>query len=201
MMDMNYRLIHTTITGIDLTFKTSSQLFSPRYIDKSTLAMLSLVEFTSNEKVLDLGCGYGVVGIWAAKLIGPENVVMLDIDPEAVEISRENAKLNRVEGVRIYHSDGFRNMEETDFSTIICNPPYHTDFAVAKHFVHKGFNRLRIGGRMYMAAKRELWYKNKLNGIFGNVRIWHKEGYFVFLSVKKSPTYAKVLRKRNHIHS
>lgn len=197
MTNAKYRLIHTTITGIDLTFKTSSRLFSPRYIDKSTLAILSVVEFTSDEKVLDLGCGYGVVGIWAAKLIGPEHVVMLDVDPEAVEISRENAKQNGVDGVRIYHSDGFRNMAETDFSMIICNPPYHTDFAVAKHFVHKGFNRLRIGGRIYMAAKRELWYKKKLNGIFGNVRIWHKEGYSIFLSVKQTATYAKVLRKRN----
>jgi 16S rRNA (guanine1207-N2)-methyltransferase len=157
--------------------------------------MLSVVKFSSNEKVLDLGCGYGVIGIWAAKMIGPENVVMLDIDPEAVEISKENARLNDVEGVRIYESDGLRNMFETDFSTIICNPPYHTDFAVAKHFVHKGFNRLRLDGRMYMAAKRELWYKNKLKGIFGNVKIWHLAGYSVFMSIKRSDTYAKVLQK------
>lgn len=190
------RQINTSINDIHLTFKTSSELFSPRYIDKSTLAMLSLVEFTADEKVLDLGCGYGVVGIWAAKMIGPENVAMLDIDPNAVEMSRENAHLNHVERVRIYQSDGFRNMPETDFSMIICNPPYHTDFAVAKHFVHKGFNRLRIGGRMYMAAKRELWYKNKLEGIFGNVKIWHREGYSIFLSIKRGPTYAKVHKKR-----
>jgi 16S rRNA (guanine1207-N2)-methyltransferase len=113
-----------------------------------------------------------------------------------VSVARENAKLNGVEGVRIVQSDGFRNLDETNFSTIISNPPYHTDFAVAKHFVHKGFNRLRIGGQMFMAAKRELWYKNKLNGIFGNVRIWHVEGYSIFRSIKHTATYAKVARKK-----
>ncbi len=161
--------------------------------------MLSVVEFGPDEKVLDLGCGYGVIGIWAAKMIEPDNVVMLDKDPEAVKLSKENAVLNSVEGVRIYESDGFRNMFETDFSMIICNPPYHTDFAVAKHFVHKGFNRLRIGGRMYMAAKRELWYKNKLKGIFGNVKIWHLAGYSVFMSLKRSDTYARALQKKRRL--
>ncbi len=194
-MKTEYRLIEATIGGIELKFKTSRRLFSPRYVDKSTLAMLSVVEFGLNEKVLDLGCGYGVIGIWAAKMIGPENVIMLDIAEEAVNFSRENAILNGVEDVRIYQSDGFRDMFETDFSIILCNPPYHTDFAVAKHFVHKGFNRLKIGGRMYMAAKRELWYKNKLKGIFGNVKIWHLAGYSVFMSVKRDSTYAKVLQK------
>lgn len=187
------RLIQTTIQGIDLQFNTAPRLFSPRYVDKSTAAMLAVVELREHDKVLDLGCGYGVVGIWAAKRIGPENVVMSDIDPQAVAVAQDNAALNGVAGIRCYCSDGFTNMPETDFTVIICNPPYHTDFAVAKHFVHKGFNRLRLEGRMYMAAKRELWYKKKLQGIFGQVKIWHIEGYSVFLAIKRSATYSKAL--------
>ncbi len=196
-MNTQERKISTTIDGLDLTFTTLPGLFSPRYIDKSTLALVALVEFGDDEKVLDLGCGYGVVGIWAAKRLGAERVVMLDIDPKAVAVARENARLNGVEGVRIVQSDGFRDLDDVDFSTIISNPPYHTDFAVAKHFVHKGFNRLRMGGHMYMSAKRELWYKNKLHGIFGNVRVWHVDGYVLFRSVKHSATYAKAAQKKS----
>jgi 16S rRNA (guanine1207-N2)-methyltransferase len=195
-MNTRERLITAAIDGREFTFRTIPGLFSPRYIDKSTLAMLSVIEFGDDEKILDLGCGYGVIGIWAATRLGPERVVMVDIDPNAVTIAAENAKLNGVEDIRLIQSDGFRNLDEAGFTTIISNPPYHTDFAVAKHFVHKGFNRLKVGGQMYLSAKRELWYKNKLNGIFGNVRIWHLEGYSIFRSIKRTSTYAKVAKRR-----
>jgi len=72
-------MITETVFGITLYFETESTLFSPLEIDKGTLAMLSTVEISKTDKVLDLGCGYGVVGIYIAKLIGEQNVVMSDI--------------------------------------------------------------------------------------------------------------------------
>jgi hypothetical protein len=49
-----------------------------------------------------------------------------------------------------------------------------------------------------MGAKRELWYKNKLHGIFGNVKIWHKDGYSIFMSIKQSHTYAKIKKTKGN---
>ncbi|NLW10258.1 MAG: class I SAM-dependent methyltransferase [Firmicutes bacterium] len=189
-------MIKTNIKGVDLVFETSKSLFSPRAIDLGTLSMLSVVEFGENEKVLDLGCGYGVVGILAAKIVGEENVVMLDIDEEAVKLAQKNALLNGVPGVKTIQSDGFTNLDEKDFTLILCNPPYHTDFSVAKVFIEKGFNRLCIGGRMYMVTKRKKWYKNKLIAIFGGVQILEINGYYVFMAIKKSSTYAKVSKEK-----
>ncbi len=189
-------MIKTNIKGVDLVFETSKSLFSPRAIDLGTLSMLSVVEFGENEKVLDLGCGYGVVGILAAKIVGEENVVMLDIDEEAVKLAQKNALLNGVPGVKTIQSDGFTNLDEKDFTLILCNPPYHTDFSVAKVFIKKGFNRLCIGGRMYMVTKRKKWYKNKLIAIFGGVQILEINGYYVFMAIKKSSTYAKVSKEK-----
>jgi len=189
-------VIKTNIKGVDLVFETSKSLFSPRAIDLGTLSMLSVVEFGENEKVLDLGCGYGVVGILAAKIVGEENVVMLDIDEEAVKLAQKNALLNGVPGVKTIQSDGFTNLDEKDFTLILCNPPYHTDFSVAKVFIEKGFNRLCIGGRMYMVTKRKKWYKNKLIAIFGGVQILEINGYYVFMAIKKSSTYAKVSKEK-----
>lgn len=183
-------MIKTNIKGIDLIFETSIGVFSPKDIDLGTLSMLSLVDFQKNDKVLDLGCGYGIVGIWAARIVGEENVVMVDIDEEAVELSLKNSSLNNVQ-VKTLKSDGFTNLDEKDFTLILSNPPYHTDFSVARTFIEKGFNRLRIGGRMYMVTKRKGWYKNKLTAIFGGVKIWEINGYFVFMSIKKSSAYAK----------
>ena len=190
-------MIETNIKGIDLVFETGAGVFSPKGIDLGTLSMLSIVDFQETDKVLDLGCGYGVVGILAAKIIGDHNVVMIDIDEEAIRLSRKNCQWNNVQGVKIQKSDGFTNLDETDFTMILSNPPYHTDFSVAKRFIEKGFNRLSVGGRMYMVTKRKEWYENKLKSIFGGVRIWELNGYFVFMSIKKSGTYAKARKKRN----
>ena len=184
---MSTYVFETEIKGISLQFHTDETVFSPGAVDRGTLAMLSTVEFTGEDKVLDLGCGYGVVGILAAKCIGSEKVTMLDIDEAAVALARENARQNGVEGCRILQSDGFHQLEEKDFTLILSNPPYHVDFSVPKHFIEKGFNRLTVGGRMVMVTKRRDWYKNKLTAIFGGVKVSEIDGYYVFSSIKRIP--------------
>ena len=73
--------ITATIKQIPLEFQTVPGLFSPNAVDAGTLAMLALTDFSERDKVLDLGCGYGVVGILAARLVGEKNVIMCDIEP------------------------------------------------------------------------------------------------------------------------
>jgi len=183
-------MITTEIKGVTLTFETDTTSFSPNAIDRGTLAMLSAVEFNVNDKVLDLGCGYGVVGILAAKLIGAENVVMSDINRKSVELAAKNAAQNGVGGVAIVKSDGFHELDAAGFTMILSNPPYHTDFSIAKHFIEKGFNRLAVGGRMVMVTKRLDWYKNKLAAIFGGVKVVEIDGYFVFIAERRGLSYA-----------
>jgi len=183
-------VIRTRIRDIEVSFETRPNLFSPRKIDGGTLAMLSCVRFDADDKVLDLGCGYGSVGILAAKFVEPERVYLVDSDPAAVEVASRNARINDVEGVTVVLSDGFRSFDEAGFTQILCNPPYHSDFAVPKHFIHKGFNRLVVGGTMWMVTQREPWYRNKLRSIFGTVREHAFAPYVVFEAVKKSARYA-----------
>ncbi len=183
-------MINTVIKGFEFEFETSDKVFSPRRIDAGTLAMLACVKFEEGWRVLDLGCGYGVAGITAARFTDPANVFMVDVEPEAVELSRKNAVRNGAEGVNVILSDGFAALDEAGFDCILSNPPYHTDFAVAKKFIEKGFNRLKLGGRMFMVTKRKDWYKNKLISVFGGVRIHETDGYFVFEAEKRSSSYS-----------
>lgn len=192
----NENVIKVKLKDINLKFKTSTEVFSPKSIDKGTLAMLSVVDLKEFSKILDLGCGYGVVGILSAKLIGPQNVIMVDIDINAVEVSKENAILNDIEEVKIFQSNGLNDIDEKDFDLILSNPPYHEDFSVPKHFIEKGFNRLKIGGKIYMVTKRKEWYKNKLISVFGGVKIWEIDDYYVFMSTKKDNSYANVKKKK-----
>jgi 16S rRNA (guanine1207-N2)-methyltransferase len=184
-------MIEVELNGIAMKFKASRDLFSPNGLDAGTNAMLSCVSFSQTDKVLDLGCGYGIVGIYAAKLIGEHCVTMVDIDETAIAVAKENACLNGVPNIHISQSDGFKSIDDAGYTIILSNPPYHTNFSVAKHFIEKGFNRLVIGGRMVMVTKRKDWYKNKFIAIFGGVSIKEIDGYFVFIAEKRSPSYAK----------
>ncbi|MBQ8632041.1 MAG: class I SAM-dependent methyltransferase [Lachnospiraceae bacterium] len=193
--------IEEQVQGIDLVLNTNEEVFSPTAVDKGTRAMLSFVEFKENDKVLDLGCGCGVVGILAAKQIGANNVVMCDVSENAVQLSKQNAAANGVEGVTIRRSDGLKEISETGFTMILSNPPYHTDFAVAKGFIEDGFKKLAIGGKMVMVTKRLDWYRNKLSSVFGGVTVKEKDGYYVFLAEKRGNRKPKKEKKNEQIMS
>ena len=177
------------VNGVDLKFFVSHNLFSPENIDKGTLFMIQSAEVDLSDFILDLGCGYGTVGIYFAKILKPQNIVMSDVDPKAVEIAKQNAELNGVLGVQIIKSDGFKELKMAGFTHIFSNPPYHADFSVPKHFIEKGFNRLKLGGKMHMVTKRKDWYKNKLTAIFGGVKILQQDGYYVFQAQKRKTVY------------
>ncbi len=182
--------IKSVINNKEFVFLTDENVFSPQSIDKGTLAMLSQLELKSEDKVLDIGCGYGVVGVYCANIVGAHRVYMFDVDTRAVELSKINMELNGFYAENVIVSNGFKEITWKGFDIILSNPPYHENFSIPKEFIEKGFNRLNIGGKMYMVTKRKEWYKKKLIAIFGGVKIWELDGYFVFMAVKKSDRYA-----------
>ena len=194
--ERGFKLLQVEILGQQVSLETRPGLFSPEHVDRGTLAMLSHVKIASGMRIMDLGCGCGVVGIVAAKIAGEENVFMSDADPMAVETARRNAERNGVGGVQVCVSDGFQSVDASGFDLILSNPPYQTDFSVAKGFIEKGFNRLKIGGKLYMVTKRREWYKNKLISVFGGVEIHETDGYFVFIAQRRSQRYANQSPRR-----
>lgn len=192
-------MIKVEIKGVSLEFDTNDKVFSPSSIDLGTLSMLSQVEFKSKDKVLDLGCGYGVVGILASKLIGANNVTMCDISEEAILLSKTNAEKNNINNLKIIQSNGLENIKDSDFTLILSNPPYHVDFSLPKHFIEEGFKKLALGGRIVMVTKRKDWYKNKLTSIFGGVRIIETNGYYVFIAEKRSSYIPRKQKKANQL--
>lgn len=181
-------LIRKTIMGQEITLETGDYYFSPKGIDKGTLFMLSKVQLTKEDKVLDLGCGYGVVGIAVGKAIGGERVVMSDISEEAIALSNANLERNCLTGVRVIKSDGLREIPDNNFTLILSNPPYHANFSVAKGFIEDGYKKLVPDGKLIMVTKRLTWYKNKLTSVFGGVKVFEQDGYYVFVAEKRKVT-------------
>ena len=194
--ERGFKLLQVEILGQQVSLETRPGLFSPEHVDRGTLAMLSHVKIASGMRIMDLGCGCGVVGIVAAKIAGEENVFMSDADPMAVATARRNAERNGVGGVQVCVSDGFQSVDASGFDLILSNPPYQTDFSVAKGFIEKGFNRLKIGGKLYMVTKRRAWYKNKMISVFGGVEIRETDGYYVFIAERRSLQYANTAPRR-----
>lgn len=179
--------------GITADIITKPGIFSERGPDRGTMLMLDNADISPGMRILDLGCGSGIVGTLCAKL-GAE-VFMLDCDPLAVDVASRTLAANGISDVVPLLSDGFADFKEKDLDLILSNPPYHTDFSVAKGFIEKGFNRLRIGGRMMLVVKRPQWYHNKLCAIFGGCTQLSKEGYTVFTAIKRQSGYARTSRR------
>lgn len=173
------------LNGIELDLSTTPELFSPSAPDKGTLAMLNAVEITPADKVLDLGCGCGIVGIYAAKSAGERHVTMTDVLPIAVETAKQNAIKNNVSNITVICGNAYENVTDTDYTLILSNPPYHTDFSVAKSFIEGAYSHLSLGGKIVMVTKRLDWYKNKLTSVFGGVKVTEADGYYIFTSEKR----------------
>jgi 16S rRNA (guanine1207-N2)-methyltransferase len=124
---------------------------------------------------------------------------MTDLADAAVALARINADLNGAGAVRIVQGDGFAPIADRDFTLILCNPPYHSDFAVAKGFIEHAFSHLLLGGRLYMVTKRLDWYRNKLSAIFGGVKVQEIDGYYVFMAEKRSPRLPVKDKKTPHL--
>ena len=203
------------IGDVSMEFVTEADVFSPNGADRGTLAMLSAVKLTEQDKLLDLGCGYGLVGIWAAKQLGAEQVTMCDVSETAVRVAEKNCERNGEE-IAVYQSDGLKDLPQTlQFTKILSNPPYHEDFSVPKGFIELGYQRLAPGGVMYMVTKRKDWYYNKLKAVFGGVRVEEIDGYYVFTAEKRerkpaekkkneqimSKKLQRKMNKRKQVHS
>ena len=197
----------TCIGDIEIELATESGIFSPSKADSGTLAMLDEARASIEQsgerpaKILDLGCGAGIVGICLGLVFDGAEIHFTDVDDRCVKLSAENANANGLASSRIkaYCSDAFSAVSESGFDVILSNPPYHTDFSVAKAFIEGAFRHLRIGGRLFMVTKRLDWYKNKIISVFGGVRIARTgDGYFVFSAEKRSerPAGTKPLKKR-----
>ncbi|MDR0532263.1 MAG: methyltransferase [Oscillospiraceae bacterium] len=184
-------MFETLILGVPLQFETADTLFSPHDIDRGTRALLRRAAFLPEDMVLDLGCGYGAVGITAAKLIGAERVTMTDGNPLAVRLTRLNAQINGAAGARVLQSDDFAGIDETGYTLILCHPPYHEDVSAPKMLLEKAFHHLALGGRMMLVSRRQDWYQNELDAIFGGSLTQEEAGYFVFTAEKRQENYAK----------
>jgi 16S rRNA (guanine1207-N2)-methyltransferase len=116
-------LIRCTLEGIEFEFETSSGVFSGRRLDPGTRLLIENLETPSSGRILDLGCGYGPVGIFIAKRNPTLEVWMTDINSRAIDLARLNAIRNGVNNISIVQGNLYEAVEGKIFNLIVSNPP------------------------------------------------------------------------------
>jgi len=170
-------------------FITDTGVFSKDGVDYATNILLENLPDLSG-KTLDIGCGYGCIGVVLAKIYGENiEITMSDVNERALELAEKNVKLNSA-NAKIIKSDGFDNLCE-NFENIILNPPIHAGKAVIYKIYQDAYNNLNTNGRFFIVIQKKhgaLSHKQKLEEIFGQENcsvLYSKKGFFVF-ELKKS---------------
>lgn len=189
------QMIEARIHGIDFRFVSDTQVFSRRHVDFGTRLMIDTVisDLSARElrrgRLLDLGCGYGVVGIVMKRVFPAMDVILADVNERAVELSKENAKSNQCTFLNISESDGFESIEG-DFQVVLTNPPVRAGKATVFSFYAGASEHLVPGGVLYVVLQKKqgaLSSLNRLTELFGNCEVIEKDsGYWVMRSVTAS---------------
>ena len=177
------------VNNIDLKFITDVGVFSKDGLDRGTKVLLKYLEVKDTHKTaLDLGCGYGTVGIYLAKKY---DLVcdMVDVNKRAVELSEKNSVLNKVD-TTVYQSDGFGNVKST-YDLIITNPPIRAGKKVYYKFFEDSVNYLSEDGSFYVVINKKHGAMSAikyLETIYSSVDIVGKDKGFHVLLCKKRLT-------------
>ena len=160
-----------TLGGQELEFHTTWGLFSPRGIDEGTRLLVEHMEVAADADCLDLGCGYGPIGLYMAKAAPGGQTLMLDKDFVAVEYASRNARDNRLHNARAQLSNGFDQVDRAlRFDVIASNLPAKVGKELLTLYLYDALQRLRPGGRLYLVTINGLrqFIKRNLAQVFGN---------------------------------
>jgi 16S rRNA (guanine1207-N2)-methyltransferase len=153
-----------------LRFHTTWGLFSPRAIDDGSRLLLDHLELRPGDDCLDLGCGYGVLGLCMAKMTPEGRTLMIDKDFVAVEYAEKNRKLNRIENASCLLSNGFDQIPKQQFDAIVSNIPAKVGKEMLYIYLFDALSYLKPGGSFYIVTITGLrqFFKRGFGEVFGN---------------------------------
>ncbi|MGX7173507.1 class I SAM-dependent methyltransferase [Enterococcus ratti] len=179
------------LKGNNFQFVTDSGVFSRETVDFGSRVLIDTFdwnEIPAKGKILDVGCGYGPIGL-AIAFASQRFVEMVDINFRAVELAQGNAKRNGIEWVDIHQSNIYEGVHEETYAAIVSNPPIRAGKKVVHEILTKAFPRLEKGGTLTIVIQKKQGApsaQNKMKEVFGNAAIVKKEkGYYIIKSVKE----------------
>lgn len=176
------------LRGNKFCFHSTWGLFSPQAIDAGSKLLIDHMEISPADMVLDLGCGYGAIGVVAAFLAPQGHVHMVDKDFVAVEYAQQNAELNHVQNTESYLSNGFSHIQEgRTFHKILSNLPSHVSKELLSIFLTDAKKHLKPEGKLYIviAVRLKHYMQEALQDLFGNCESVAKSKEYIVFSATK----------------
>jgi 16S rRNA (guanine1207-N2)-methyltransferase len=164
-----------------LTFYTTWGLFSPRAIDDGSQMLLDYLNIDADDDCLDLGCGYGVLGLCMAKSAPAGHTLLVDKDFVAVEYSEKNRLLNKIDNASCLLSNGFDQIPKQQFDLIVSNIPAKVGKEMLYIYLFDALKYLKPGGSFYIVTITGLrqFFKRGFHEVFGH-----------YEKIKQGKTYA-----------
>lgn len=178
-------LIKTRLRGRSFKFLTASGVFSHKKIDRGTALLAEKMIIKDNARVLDLGCGYGVLGIVAAKAGKNVRPVLTEVNTRAAALAEENLTLNNV-NAEVREGDLYAPVADESFDTVLCNLPMSAGLELVYKIIEGAHEHLSNGGSLQVVVRKGFRrIEGKMLAVYGNVdTLAKKGGYRVFISEK-----------------
>ncbi|RCX14005.1 16S rRNA (guanine1207-N2)-methyltransferase [Fontibacillus phaseoli] len=177
------------LRGQAFCFISDAGVFSKGGVDYGSRVLIDAMEVPVDARVLDVGCGYGPIGLSAALLASRGHVTMIDVNGRAVELAKENATANRITNVTVLQSDLFAELGEEKFDIVLTNPPIRAGKEIVHTIFEGAFERLRDGGSLWIVIQKKQGApsaKQKLESLFDSVEeVTKDKGYRIYKATKK----------------
>lgn len=176
------------LRGYDFRFATDAGVFSRERIDFGSVLLIETMQIARTARVLDVGCGYGPIGLVAAKLANQGSVTMIDINERAVSLARKNAEQNNIRNVDVQVSNLYEAVQGKTFDVILTNPPIRAGKETVHRIFAEGYDFLAEGGEMWVVIQKKQGAPSalkKLQEIYREVEeVERSKGYFILRAKK-----------------
>ncbi len=181
--------MNISIKGKDLTFFSLPGIFSHDRLDEGTGLLLETIDFPSSSRILDVGCGYGIIGLNAAAQEPSSEIDLVDSNRLAIAASQKNRSVNKLENVKIISSDLLDRISENHYHLIVSNPPFHAgkeiNYSISVALLHQAFRALEPGGKLMVVANQFIRYDNLMKEVFGKSQKLAQTNRFHILTATK----------------
>lgn len=178
-----------TLCGHTFTFETDAGVFSKSEVDFGSRVLIDTFEMPEVKgDVLDVGCGYGPIGLSIAKANPERFVHMMDINTRAIALAEKNAQVNGVQNVRIFESDGLASVGDVKVAAILTNPPIRAGKETIFRFYDESYEKLVKGGELWVVIQKKQGAPSTvshLEELFSEVDVVEKKkGYWIIRAKK-----------------
>lgn len=173
-----------SLKGEEFHFTSDSGVFSKKEVDFGSRLLVEEFQQPNVEgSILDVGCGYGPIGLAIAKVYQNRLVEMIDVNERAIELAKKNAEMNKITNVSIYKSDVFSNVKTQRFAAILSNPPIRAGKKIVHQILEESHSRLEQEGELWVVIQKKQGAPSaiaKLETLYKDVEVVaKKKGYFI----------------------